>query len=76
MIYRSVQLIQIFLAHGSTGGWITVVQEVLADLKMVKNTKSVLRIIESFSVSDFSQADLKTVLKIQKLAHEYKKDAD
>jgi len=53
-----------------------VMEDVKSDKQMVENTKSVLRIIESFSVSDFSQADLKTVLKIQKLAHEYKKDAD
>ena len=33
MIYTAVQLIQIFSAHWSTGGWVTVVQEVLADLK-------------------------------------------
>ena len=33
MIYRAVQLIQIFLAHGRADGRTKVFQEVLADLK-------------------------------------------
>ena len=53
-----------------------VMEDVKSDYQMVKNTKSVLRIIENFSMSEFSQDDLKTVLKIQKLANEYKKDGD
>ena len=53
-----------------------VMEDVKSDDQMVKNTKSVLRIIENFSMSEFSQDDLKTVLKIQKLANEYKKDGD
>ena len=53
-----------------------VMEDVKTDEQMVKNTKSVLRIIENFSMSEFSQDDLKTVLKIQKLANEYKKDGD
>ena len=46
------------------------------DGQMVKNTNSVLRIIENFDVADFSQDNLKTVLKIQKLVNEYKKDGN
>ena len=53
-----------------------VMEDVKSDEQMVQNTKSVLRIIEGFSISDFSQDDLKTVLKIQKLANEYQKDGD
>ena len=33
MIYRAIQLIQIFLAHGRTNGRTKVIQEVLVDLK-------------------------------------------
>ena len=33
MIYRAIQLIQIFLADGRTGELTKVIQEVLADLK-------------------------------------------
>ena len=43
---------------------------------MIENTNSVLRIIENFDVAEFSQDNLKTVLKIQKLANEYKKNGD
>ena len=35
MIYRAIQLIQIFCAHGRTNGLTKVIQEVLADLKRV-----------------------------------------
>ena len=35
MIYRAIQLIQIFLADGRTDGLTKVIQEVLADLKMI-----------------------------------------
>ena len=35
MIYRAIQLIQIFCAHGRTNGLTKVIQEVLADLKSV-----------------------------------------
>ena len=34
MIYRAIQLIQIFCAHGRAGGLTKVIQEVLADLKI------------------------------------------
>ena len=36
MIYRAIQLIQIFLAHGRAGGRTKVIQEVLADLKIAQ----------------------------------------
>ena len=35
MIYRAIQLIQIFLADGRTDGRTKVIQEVLADLKIM-----------------------------------------
>ena len=35
MIYRNIQLIQIFLAHGRVDGRTKVFQEVLADLKTI-----------------------------------------
>jgi len=53
-----------------------VLEDVKSDEQMVKNTNSVLRIIENFDVADFSQDNLKTVLKIQKLVNEYKKDGN
>jgi len=53
-----------------------VLEDVKSDEQMVKNTNSVLRIIENFDVADFSQDNLKTVLKIQKLVNEYKKNGN
>ena len=53
-----------------------VLEDVKSDEQMIENTNSVLRIIENFDVAEFSQDNLKTVLKIQKLANEYKKNGD
>jgi hypothetical protein len=51
-------------------------EDVRSDEQMINNTNSVLKIIESFDAAEFSSENLKTVLKIQKLANEYKKDAN
>ena len=53
-----------------------VLEDVRSDEQMINNTNSVLKIIESFDAAEFSSENLKTVLKIQKLANEYKKDAN
>ena len=53
-----------------------VLEDVRSDEQMINNTNSVIKIIESFDAAEFSSENLKTVLKIQKLANEYKKDAN
>ena len=50
-------------------------EEVRSDDEMVKNTNRVLKDIEQYNVSMIREADIKKVLKLQKLVSEYSSDA-
>jgi len=50
-------------------------EEVRSDDEMVKNTNRVLKDMEQYNVSTIREADIKKVLKLQKLVSEYSSDA-
>jgi hypothetical protein len=51
-------------------------EEVKSDSDMVKNTKKALTLVEKLDVSSIGKKELIKVLRLQKLAEEYKKDAN
>ena len=69
MIYRAIQLIQIFLADGRTGELTKVIQEVLADLKIRMGPMShFIKLVLGQVKIDFFVIDISCWLGVERLA--------